>query len=151
MRCFRQSCRAQRRIIRSSLFLSLCACLAVHAQDAAPEPAAAGTLLNPSSFTITGHLQTPGHLFTRELALRHIAEQIERKRAEEAARSPLEPFWKASFWQSPLWAFIPLPTRHLRITDDDPFFTPAYMTVTSRQDDYEMKRAEKAGLSLFER
>jgi hypothetical protein len=137
--------------MRSVLVFSLCACLAAHAQDVAPERPVESSLLNPSSFTITGHLHTPGHSFTRELALRHIAEQIERKRAEETARSPLEPFWKASFWQSPLWAFIPLPTRHPRITDDDPFFTPAYMTVTSRQDDYKMKRAEKAGQAIFER
>jgi len=137
--------------MRTGLVLSLWACLSAHAQDTAPEPAVEITLLDPSSITITGHLETPGHSLTRELALRHIAEQIEQKRAEDAARSPLEPFWKASFWNSPLWIFIPLPLGQPRPNDDDPFFTPAYLTVYSRQDDYELKRTEKAARAIFER
>jgi hypothetical protein len=108
------------------------------------------TLLDPSSITITGHLETPGHTLTRELALRHIAEQIEKHRAEEAARSPLEPFWKASFWNSPLWIFIPLPLAQPRPNADDAFLTPAYLTVYSRQDDYQLKRTEKAAQAIFE-
>jgi hypothetical protein len=95
-------------------------------------------------------LETPGHTLTRELALRHIAEQIEKKRAEDAARSPLEPFWKASFWNSPLWIFIPLPLAEPRPNDDNPFFTPAYLTVYSRQDDAELARFEKEGRAIFQ-
>ena len=151
MRSFLQPCSAHRLIMRSGLILSLWACLFARAQEAAPEPAEEVTLLHPSSITITGHFETPGHSLTRELALRHIAEQIEQKRAEDAARSPLEPFWKASFWQSPLWIFIPLPLAQPRSTADDPFHTPAYLTVYSKQDDYELKRSEKAALTIFER
>jgi hypothetical protein len=150
MRSFRQFCSAQRLIMRSGLIFSLWASLSAHAQDTAPEPAVEVTLLDPSSITITGHLDTPGHTLTRELALRHIAEQIEKKRAEDAARSPLEPFWNASFWNSPLWIFIPLPLGQPRPTDDDPFFTPAYLTVYSRQDDHQLKRSEKAAQAIFE-
>ena len=150
MRCFRQPCSTQRRIMRSGLVLSLWACLSAHAQDAAPGPAVEATLLDPSSLLITGHFETPAHSLTRELALQHIAEQIEQKRVDDAARSPLEPFWKASFWRSPLWSFIPLPLGRPRPSDDDPFFTPAYLTVYSRQDDYELERSEKAARALFE-
>jgi hypothetical protein len=150
MRSFRQSCPVHRLILRTGLIFSLSACLTARAQDQAPGPAQEVTLLNPSSFTITGHLETPGHTLTRELALRHIAEQIEKKRAEDAARSPLEPFWKASFWNSPLWIFIPLPLAEPRPNDDNPFFTPAYLTVYSRQDDAELARFEKEGRAIFQ-
>jgi len=136
--------------MRSGLIFSLWACLSAQAQDTAPGPAVEVTLLDPSSITITGHLETPGHSLTRELALRHIAEQIEKKRAEDAARSPLEPFWKASFWNSPLWIFVPLPLGQPRPNDDNPFFTPAYLTVYSRQDDAELARFEKEGRAIFE-
>jgi hypothetical protein len=108
------------------------------------------TLSDPSSITIAAHLETPGHSLTRELALRHIAEQIEQKRAEDAARSPLEPFWKAPFWNSPLWIFIPLPLAQPRPNAEDPFFIPAYLTVYSRQDDVELKRVEKEARAIFE-
>jgi hypothetical protein len=136
--------------MRCGLILSLWACLSAHAQDNAPAPAVEVTRLDPSSITITGHLEAPGHSLTRELALRHIAEQIEKKRAEDAARSPLEPFWKAAFWNSPLWIFIPIPLGQPRPNDDDPFFTPAYLTVYSRQDDVELRRFEKEAQAIFE-
>jgi hypothetical protein len=136
--------------MRCGLVLSLCACLSAHGQDTEPEPAVEVTLLNPASFTITGRLEAPGHTLTRDLALRHIAEQIEKKRAEDAARSPLEPFWKASFWNSPLWIFIPLPLGEPRPNDDNPFFTPAYLTVYSRQDDAALARFEKEARAIFD-
>lgn len=88
---------------------------------------------------------------TLEQAIRHIEEQIEQKRADDAARSPLEPFWKASFWSSPLWSFIPIPMGPPKTNIDDPFFTPAYLTVFSRQQDYEMQLSEKSALKIFER
>jgi hypothetical protein len=150
MRSFLQAGSAPQLVMGCGLVLSLWAGLSAHAQENAAVPAAEVTLLDPTSITITGHLETPGHSLTRELALRHIAEQIEKKRTDDAARSPLEPFWKASFWNSPLWIFIPLPLGEPRPNDDNPFFTPAYLTVYSRQDDAELARFEKEARAIFE-
>lgn len=135
---------------RSMLFLLLYGVLSARAQEAEPEPDAGTTLLDPSSITLTDHFEMRSHSLTRDLALRHIEDQIEQKRAEDAARSPLEPFWTASFWQSPLWLLLPIRFGHSRSSDDDPFFTPAYLTVHSRQADYELKRTEKTALKMFE-
>ena len=135
---------------RLILIFSLCACLSAHAQDASPTPAVGTTLLDPSSITLTGHLESSAPT-TVELAIRHIQKQIDQQRADDAGRSPLEPFWKASFWDSPLWKFIPIPMGPPKTNVDDPFFTPAYMTVISKQQDYEMKRFEKSAQKIFER
>jgi hypothetical protein len=139
-------CHSNSRVI---LILSLCVCLSAHAQDAAPQPAVGSTLLDPSSITLTGHLESSGPT-TMELAIRHIQKQIDQQRANDAARSPLEPFWTASFWDSPLWKLIPIPMGPPKTNVDDPFFTPAYMTVLSKQQDYEMKRFEKSAQKIFE-
>lgn len=136
---------------RLILILSLCACLSVRGQDAAPEPVVGSTLLDPSSITLTGHLESSRPSTTLELAIRHIQEQIDQQHADDAVRSPLEPFWKASFWDSPLWKFIPIPMGPPKTNVDDSFFTPAYMTVISRQQDDEMERFEKSALKIFER
>lgn len=135
---------------RLILIFSVCVCLSAHAQDATPKPAVGSTLLDPSSITLTGHLESSGPT-TVELAIRHIQKQIDQQHAEDAARSPLEPFWKASFWDSPLWKLIPIPMGPPKTNVDDPFFTPAYMTVISKQQDYEMKRFEKEAQKIFER
>jgi hypothetical protein len=135
---------------RLVLILSLSACVSVRAQDAAPEPAVGSTLLDPSSITLTGHFESSGPT-TVELAIRHIQKQIDQQHADDAARSPLEPFWKASFWDSPLWKLIPIPMGPPKTNVEDPFFTPAYMTVISRQQDYEMKHLEKEAQKIFER
>jgi hypothetical protein len=135
---------------RLILFLSLWAGFFARAQDAVPEPAVGTVLLDPSSITLTGHLESSGPT-TVELAIRHIQKQIDQQHADDAARSPLEPFWKASFWDSPLWMFVPRPMGPPKTNVDDPFFTPAYMTVISRQQDYEMKSFEKSAQKIFER
>jgi hypothetical protein len=107
-------------------------------------------LLDPSSITLTGHLESSHRTTTVELAMRRVSEQIEQKHADDAVRSPLEPFWQASFWNSPLWKFIPIPMGPPKTNVDDPFFTPAYLTVPGRQQDYELKLSEKSALKLFE-
>ena len=141
-------CNSNSRLI---FILSLCTCLSARAQDAAPERSIGATLLDPSSITLTGHLESSDRPTTVELAIRHIQKQIDQQRADDAARSPLEPFWKASFWDSPLWKLIPIPMGPPKTNVDDPFFTPAYMTVISRQQDYEMMRFEKSAQKIFER
>jgi hypothetical protein len=140
-------CHSNSRLI---LVLLLWACLSAHAQDPETTPAVGSTLLDPSSITLTGHLESSDRPTTVELAIRHIQKQIDQQRADDAAHSPLEPFWKASFWDSPLWKLIPIPMGPPKTNVDDPFFTPAYMTVISKQQDYEMKRSEKEALKIFE-
>jgi hypothetical protein len=140
-------CHAHSRLI---LLLSLSVCLSARAQDAAPEPDVGSTLLDPSSITLTGYLESSA-LTTVELAIRHIQKQIDQHHADDATRSPVEPFWKASFWDSPLWIFVPRPMGPPKTNVDDPFFTPAYMTVFSKQQEYEMKRFEKSAQKIFER
>ena len=151
---------------RLILILSVWACLSARAQDAAPEPAVGSTLLDPSSITLTGHLESSGRPTTVKLDIRHIQAQIDQQHARDAARSPLDPFWEASLWNSPLFILFPRPAGLLKNNvdgsfyspaymtscsrQDDPFFTPAYMTLFRRQQDDEMKRFEKSALQLFE-
>lgn len=116
-------------------------------------------LLNPSTITITGHFESSPGPTTLELALRALTQQMDRKRAEDAARSPLEPLWK-----NPLWKYLPsdpagtlnspvgpLPDNLARnpLRLDDPFCTPPYLTFRGRQLDYELARSEERGLRFL--
>ena len=118
-------------------------------------------LLNPAAIRITGQFETSPGPTLLELALRYIGQQIDQKRAADAAQSPLEPLWKEPFWKyfpadpdgtlnSPVGA---LPDRLARnpLHLDDPFFTPAYLTFRSRQLDYELAQSEKRGLGFLSR
>jgi hypothetical protein len=116
-------------------------------------------LLRPSTITITGHFESSPGPTTLELAMRSIGEQIDRKRAEDAARSSLE-----SFWKGPVWRFLPadpdgtlnspvgpLPDRLARtpLHWDDPFCTPAYLLFNGQQLDRELALSEKQTLWFF--
>ena len=118
-------------------------------------------LLNPSTIIITGHFETSPGPTTLELALRALAQQMEQKRAEDAARSPLE-----SFWKSPLWKFLPsdpggtlnspvgsLPDRLARtpLHLDDPYWIPAYLTHASQRLNHELALSEERRLWFFGR
>lgn len=133
------------RYSKSLLMLTaLFACLSARAQDATPKPAVGDTLLNPSSIKLTSYFESRPREAAFELAVRHIGDQIDRKRAADAARSPLESFWKASFWR-----YIPFAPGGVQRATDDPFFTPAYLTTPGRQIDLEMAVAEKRALFQF--
>lgn len=129
--------------------------------DPAQEGDPGDMLLNPSTITITGHFETSPGPTTLELALRALAQQIEQKRAEDAARSPLD-----SFWKNPFWKYLPsdpggtlnspvgsLPDRLARtpLHLDDPFWTPAYLTHAGQQLDFELTLSEKRSLWFFGR
>lgn len=93
-------------------------------------------------------LEAPYRLTTTDRALRDIERQIEEKRAAEAASSPLQPFWEASFWKSPLMKLIPVvgaPERY----PEDPFVTANYLTVAQRQSDYQLKLSDERTRLLF--
>jgi hypothetical protein len=47
--------------------------------------------------------------------------------------------------------FIPIAMGPPKTNQDDPFFTPASMTVISKQQDSEMKRFEKEAQKIFDR
>ena len=93
-------------------------------------------------------LETPYQPTTLERALRHIERQIEEKRATEAERSPLQPFWEASFWKSPLMKLIPIgggPERY----PEDPYVMANYLTIARRQSDYELKLSDERTRVFF--
>ena len=147
--------------LRSLIVAIACAPCLLHAQadDPAKKADVGSMLLDPSTITITGHFETWTGPTTLELALRSIGQQIDRKRAADAARSPLE-----SFWKDPLWKYLPadpagtlnspvggLPDNLARNPQhlDDPFSTPAYLTLYGQQLDREMALSEKRRLWFF--
>lgn len=76
---------------------------------------------------------------------------MDQKRAADAAEAPLDRLWTSSFLR-----FIPIAEggqpanmNSPTVTGDDPFFTPAYLTVVGRQLDYQMTLSEKASVILF--
>jgi hypothetical protein len=118
-------------------------------------------LLNPSTITITGHFETSPGPTTLELALRALAQQMEQIRADDAARSPLEPFWKNPFWKSlpsdpggtlnsPVGG-LPDNLARTPLHLDDPFWIPPYLTHANLRLDHELALSEKRGLWFFGR
>ena len=129
------------------------------ASDPVKEADAGEMLLNPTTITITGHFETSPGPTTLELAVRALTQQMEQKRAEDAARSPLD-----SFWKNPLWKYLPsdpggtlnsptgsLPDRLARtpLRLEDPFCNPAYLTHAGQRLDRELALSEKRGLWFF--
>jgi hypothetical protein len=119
---------------------------------------AGSVLLNPSAITITGHFEISPGPTTLDLSLRSLQQQFDEKKAAEAAKSPLEPLWK-----HPVWKYLPsdpsgslnlplgLPDNlaHTPLHLDDPFCTPAYLTLEYRLLDRELARSEKRSLWLL--
>lgn len=135
--------------LRSLVGAIVCAPGLVFAQASsnADENAGVGNmLLYPSTITITGHFETAPGPTTLELALRAIEQQMDRKRAEDAARSSFEFFWK-----SPLWKFLPTdpggtlnsPVGSIPARLDDPFCTPPYLLFNGQQLERELVLSEK--------
>ena len=143
-------------LLRSLAAAIVCVPSLIFAQEStADENAGVGDmLLQPSTITITGHLETSPGPTTLELALRAIEQQIDRKRAEDAARSSVEFFWK-----SPLWRYLPAdpggtlnsPVGSIPARLDDPFCTPSYLTFNGQQLDRELVFSEKQTLWFFSR
>jgi hypothetical protein len=135
--------------------------LFAQANDPVKEADTGDMLLNPSAITITGHFETSPGPTTLELALRALAQQIDQKRPEDAARSPLEPFWKDPFWKSlpsdpggtlnsPVGG-LPDNLARTPLHLDDPFWTPSYLTHASQRLDQELALSEKRKLWFFGR
>jgi hypothetical protein len=118
--------------------------------DRSARPIAGSLLLDPAPITLTASFERPA-TSTLDLATRFIGDQIDRKRNAEAAEAMMDRLWKASFL-----GFIPIkPGGHPEVMnspvvkEDDPFFTPAYLTVTVRQFDREVAASDKRARFLF--
>jgi hypothetical protein len=120
-------------------FASVC----THAQDPTSTPAPGELLLHPSQIVLISHFEAPLGPPAIEGATRTVGQQIDAKRAADAARSQLSPIWNLSMWR--YLPTDPIHTLNSRVvSDDDPFFTPEYLKVSARQLDYELRLAERA-------
>jgi hypothetical protein len=114
-----------------------------HGQQATPSPSPSEMLLHPSQIRLVSHLEVPFGGTATERALRMIADQIEAKRAAEAAHLQISPVWDLAVWR-----YLPSdPARTLNsrvVSDDDPFATPDYLKLSTRQLEYRLKASERA-------
>jgi hypothetical protein len=83
--------------------------------------------------------------------MRYIENQIDQKRSAAETEPGMDRFWKASFLR-----FIPIaPGGHPEamespvVKNDDPFFTPAYLTVVAQQLDREVALSDKRARIFF--
>jgi len=128
--------------MREPIILYLAAALLaggyLRAEERTPGP-------SPIQFTLGGDLEVPLGPTAVERAIDSVGKQIEAKRATDAVRSPL--------WDLAMWRYLPAdPACTLNspvASDDDPFLTPEYLTVSARQMDYQLKKLEKAGQELL--
>jgi hypothetical protein len=136
------------------MFAAAIACADAIAQaqtdDRFAKPIAGTLLLDPAPITLTGSFERPT-TSTLDLATRFIGDQIERKRNAEAAEAMMDRLWKASFL-----GFIPIPPgghpeamESPVVKNDDPFFTPAYLTVTVRQLDRQVALSDQRARIFF--
>ena len=119
--------------------------------DHSAKPIAGTILLDPAPITLTASFTRATTPPTLELATRFIGGQFDKKRNAEAAEAMMDRLWKASFLR-----FIPVkPGGHPANMnspveqDDDPFFTPAYLTVIGRQLDRQVAASDKRARFLF--
>ena len=123
-------------------------CISVRAQEPSPASALGETLLHPLSITLTGHLDVPSRPTSTELATKYIGDQIEQKRATEAAAAQLPAFWSASFWKylpKSSGGTLNSPTTR----DDDPAVTPTYLMLTARLLEREADMSDKTAKLFF--
>jgi hypothetical protein len=85
---------------------------------------------------------------TLERAMRSIEKQIDEKRAADFVRSPVQAFWEASFWKSPLMKLIPIPMGPQRYVED-PYLLPGYLTISERQSNYQLRLSDERARDLF--
>jgi len=117
--------------------------------DRSARPIEGALLIDPAPITLTASFSRPTTSSTLELANRFVADQIDKKRNAEAAEAMIDRLWKASFLR-----FIPIKpgggTMNSPVgKEDDPFFTPAYLTVIARQLDSEVAASDKRAKFLF--
>ena len=110
--------------------------------------------LNPERIVITirGDFELSKGPTSFDRAVKVIGDQIERRRdAELDKASTLGAFWGARFWD-----YLPKGSGSMNSPiadkgDDDPFFTPSYLTLASRVLDRQLAESEARSRILFGR
>ena len=131
-------------LLAASAVFAVCA----HAQDATSTPSAGDVLLHPSHIALTGHFDAPLGPTAVERVIQSVGEEIDVKRAADAARSQIAPLWDLRVWR-----YLPADPAHTLnspvASDDDLFLTPDYLKVSARQLDYQLKLSEQASRDLL--
>ena len=117
------------------------------------ETSSAQTLaLNPEriAITITGDFEFSRRPTSFDRAVKEIGDQIERKREAELDKATtLGAFWRARFWD-----YLPKGSGTMNSPtekDDDPFFTPSYLTLSSYILDRKLAESDARARLLFGR
>jgi hypothetical protein len=123
-------------------------------EDNGGETSSAPTLvLNPQQIviTLTNELSQRPTSFDR--AVEEIKEQIERRREAELEKASQGAFWRARFWD-----YLPKATGSGSLNspvtdkgDDDPFFTPQYLTLSYRIVDRQLAESDARSRIFFGR
>jgi hypothetical protein len=125
----------------SVLVMAIVTCAYVRAQE--PTPTA-----SPIQLTLSGHFEAPLGPTAVERGIKSVGEQIDAKRAADAALSQVSPIFDLRIWR-----YLPADPGHTlnsRVaSDDDPFFTPDYLKVAARQMEYQLRKSEKASQELL--
>ena len=133
---------------RVFLAASVAFAVSAHAQDARPTPSAGDVLFHPSHITLTGHFEAPLGPTAVERVIQSVGEEIDVKRAADAARSQIAPLWDLRVWR-----YLPADPAHTLnspvASDDYLFLTPHYLRVYARQLDYQLKLSERASRDLL--
>ena len=108
--------------------------------------------LNPERIviTITGNFEVPRTPTSFDRAVKDIGDQIERRREAELDKaSTLGAIWRARFWD-----YLPKGSGSMNSPteeDDDPFFTPSYLTLSSRVLDRQLAESDARARVFFGR
>lgn len=109
-------------------------------------------VLNPQQIviTITNELSRGPTSFER--AVEDIKDQIERRREAELDKASAQ----GAFWRARFWAYLPHGSGSLNspVTDkgdDDPFFTPQYLTLTNMILDHQLAESQARSRVFFGR
>lgn len=125
--------------------LIIATALHVHAQQ---PPAAGEILLHPEQIKVTGTFEMPARPAAVERAINSVDEQIDAKRAAEAARIRISPIWELAIWR-----YLPSdPANTLNspvASDDNAFLTPEYLKIAARQLDLHVKKSDQASDRLL--
>lgn len=123
------------------LAITMFACGYARAQEPTPNT-------SPIQLTLSGHFEAPLSPTAVERGVKSVGEQIDAKRAADAARSRVSPIFDLRIWR-----YLPAdPAQTLNspvASDDDPFFTPGYLSVSARQLDSQVKKSERASQELL--
>lgn len=125
--------------------LGLAAAVFACANARAQEPTSGAS---PAQLTLSGHFESSLAPNDPQRGIKSVGEQIDAKRAADAARLQL-----STIWDLAIWRYLPADPDHTlnsRVaSQDDAFFTPEYLSVSARQFDRQLKSSERASQELL--